>query len=220
MTTTAPDGWPDFQHELLMVREDPKVKSLAWRRAGAHDLAEDALQAAYWAVAKVADPATIRDLRAYFCQVLLREIHHMRGQLRATLVADFISLADARQGRSGNLAASQPVAETVSTQLLTRDWLGSLAAEREKLASGVPRRSPDPGRYRDAIVAVAERVLGVAIFDVITDADWNAALGAAYPEWFAELGCAGNTRHQRFARARADIKGLLRTLISRHDLYP
>ncbi len=104
MFTTSPHRWPDFQQELLAIRDDPKVRSLARQRAGDPDLAMDALQAAYCAVARVADPAAIRNLRAYFCQVLIRETYRLLGQLGATLMEDFASVADARQGRSGGRA--------------------------------------------------------------------------------------------------------------------
>ena len=45
---TASDT-PDFQQELLAIREDPEVRSLALRRAKSPEMAEDALQAAYYA---------------------------------------------------------------------------------------------------------------------------------------------------------------------------
>ena len=54
----------------------------------------------------------------------------------------------------------------------------------------------------------------------VSDADSNSELIAAYPEWFAEPGCAENARHQRFCRARADVRHLLSTIVSRDDLYP
>src|ERR1700685_4487139 len=103
MLTTSPRGRQDFQQELLAVRNDPKVRSLAGRRAGDPDLAVDALQATYCAVARVADPTAIRNLRAYFCQVLTHEVHGKLGQLGATLVEDFTGVADAHQRRSGCL---------------------------------------------------------------------------------------------------------------------
>ena len=181
----------------------------------------DALQAAYCAVTQVTDPTTIRNLRAYFCQVLTREIYRLLGQLGATLVADFTSVADARQGRSGGqLSVPQPVAETVSTRLLTEAWLEPFAARREELTASIPGRSPDPGRYRAMIVTVAERVLRTIITGDISDADYNAALRAAYRDWFAEPGCNDNACHQRFRRARADVRELLRTIINRDDLNP
>jgi DNA-directed RNA polymerase specialized sigma24 family protein len=89
LVTTTPDGQRDFQHDLLAILDDPKVRSLARRRAGDSELAMDALQAAYCAVARVEDPTAIRNLRAYFCQVLTHEVYRLLGQLGATLVEDF-----------------------------------------------------------------------------------------------------------------------------------
>ena len=100
-STTTPDGRTGFQQELLAIREDPKVRSLALRRAGDPELAEDALQEAYCAVAGLKNPQRIEDLRAYFCRVLINEVYHLRGQLRATLVEDFESLVEVRQGDRG-----------------------------------------------------------------------------------------------------------------------
>lgn len=221
LTTTTPDRWPDFQQDLLAIRNDPGVRSLALRRARDPELAEDALQTAYCAVARVTNPAAIRDLRAYFCRVLLREIHRLRGQLGATLMEDFTSVADAYQGRSGgNLPARRPVAETVCTYLLAEAWLEPFAARRRELADRVPGRSPDPRRYREVIVDVAERVLCRIITEEVSNADCNAALSTAYPEWFGEPGCAENTRDQRFRRAREDVRALLQTIIDRKDLDP
>ena len=172
-------------------------------------------------MSRVADPTPIRDLTAYVCRVLIREIYRLRGQLGATLVEDFASLADARQGRSGD---SPPpprlVAETVSTRLLAEAWLKPFAIRRRELTNSVPSRSPDPRRYRDVIVNIAERVLCRIITEEISDADYNTALSTAYPEWFDEPGCAENTRHQRFRRARKDIRALLRTIINPDDLKP
>ena len=93
-----------------------------------------------------------------------------------------------------------------------------LPRERGELATRVPGRSPDPGRYRDVIVAVAELVLLAIVAGDVSDADSNQALRAAYPQWFGEPGCADNTCHQRFSRARADVRDLLRAIISRDEL--
>jgi len=179
----------------------------------------DALQEAYYAVARVKDPTAIRNLRAYFCQVLTREIYRMLGQLGAMLVEDFTSVADAHQGRSGGLlSVPQSVAETVSTHLLTEAWLEPFATRCGELTASVPGRSPDPGRYRAMIVTVAERVLRAIVIADTTDADYNTALRGAYAEWFAEPGYPENTYHQRFSRARADVRALLRAVVSRDDL--
>ena len=221
MLTTSPRGRRDFQQALLEIRNDPKVKSLARRRAGNPDLAEDALQEAYCAVARVTNPAAIRDLRAYFCQVLIREVYHLQGQSRATLVDDLASLADARQGQPGvNPPAPQPVDETVVMYLLNEARLRSFTASRQDLADEAPRRSADPGRYANGIVAVAEWMLRVGILEIIRDSDLNAVLSIAYPEWFDEPGCAENARHQRLRRGREDVRTLLRSIVNRGDLFP
>lgn len=218
MLTTS--GSPDFHHELQAICSDPKVRSLARRRARNPDLAEDALQEAYYLVARK-DPADIRDLRAYLCQVLIREVNHLRGHSKATLVDDFESLADARQGRpSVHPPVSRPVADTVCTHLLTQAWLQTFATRREELTASVPGRSPGSDRYRDVIVTAAEHVLLGIIAGASSNADCNAALSTAYPEWFGEPGCAENTRDQRFRRARVDVRALLRIIINRDDLDP
>jgi hypothetical protein len=221
LSTTTPDGRRDFQHDLLAILDDPKVRSLARRRAGDPELAMDALQAAYCAVAGVEDPSAIRNLKAYFSQVLTREVYRLLGQFGAMLVQDFTSVADAHQGRpGGHQPIPQSVAETVSTHLLTEAWLEPFKIRRGELAAIVPSRSPDSGRYRDVIVTVAERVLCRIIAGDISDADYNTPLSAAYPQWFDAPRCAENARHQRFRRARADVRDLLRTIINRDDLNP
>lgn len=221
MLTTSPRGGPDFQQQLLTILNDPQVRGLARRQAGDPDLAEDALQSTYYAITQVADPAAIRDLRAYFCRSLIREVNHQRAQLRATLVDDFVKLADERQWRSDtSMTVPRPVDETASLHILAEDWLHPFTAQRSELLSSVPGRSPDPARYRDVIVAAAERALRACMVENVTDADHNNFLSGAYPGWFAEPRCTKNTRDKRLERARADIRALLQSFIDRKDLNP
>jgi hypothetical protein len=216
-STTTPDGRSAFLLELLAIREDPKVKRYALRLAGNPDLAEDALDEAYCAVARVRDPWRIRDLRAYFFIVLRKTVNHLRYQLGALLIEDPGGVADRRQDQTGY--RSRPLDQEVSVDLLFQTWLEPFTTQCGELAARVPARSPDPGRYRDVIVRGAGLVLRAIATGDVSDADSNPELRAAYPEWFAEPGCAENTCHQRFSRARADVRDLLRTMVNRDDLY-
>ena len=203
-----------------MIREDAQVKRLARARAGDSELADDALQQTYDAMARIKDPGRIEDLKAYFCRVLIRVINHLRGQLGAILSDDFASLVDACQGKARGGALPRPVDEAVAGTLLARGWLERFTAERESLTAAVPGRPPDLARYREVIVSVAEQVLCSIVTADVCDADRNPALLAAYPEWFAEDGSTAGNAHQRFSRARADVRSLLRMIINRDDLYP
>jgi DNA-directed RNA polymerase specialized sigma24 family protein len=217
--TKTPEEGPDFQRELLAIREDPTVKSLARRYAGDHDLAEDALAETGYAVGQM-DPETIRDLRAYFCTVLIRKARQLRNQLGATSVADPEVAGGARQ-RSVTPAGtvpSRPFDEVVGTRLMSDVWCRRLAARRERLRAAVPARSTDRERYRDAIVIAAEWVLRGCLAGDDSHADFNEALRAAYPEWFAEPGCRPNTYDQRFSRARADVREVLKAIVIKDEL--
>jgi hypothetical protein len=218
MATTASDSRPGFQQELLAIREDPEVRSLALRRAKNPDVAEDALQTAYYAVSRVPDPGAIENLRAYFTRTLIHEIYRELGQLRATAVEDFAGLVDMHQGRPGSsLPAPRAFPEEVTIGLLGQVWLGAFTTRRGELAARVPRRSLDPMRYQRLIVKVAEHLLRT-ILGENADADINAALRNGYTEWFASRSSAENTRHQRLLRARADVCALLKTIVDRGDL--
>jgi len=99
-----------------------------------------------------------------------------------------------------------------------RDWPGTLRLLC--VLAAVPARSHDPGRYRAVIVAVAEQVLRDVITGELSEADTNAVFRAAYPQYFAEPGCAENTCHKRFRRARADMRALLQAVVRRDELQP
>jgi hypothetical protein len=217
---TTPAGRSEFLEELLAIREDPVIKSLALRWARDPDLARDARQEAYCAVARVRNPEQINNLRAYYRQTLFNVVNKLRDQLGATCVEDFGSVADAYQHMpSCHSLPPRPVEEAVSMKLLARTWLRQFATTRTELATKVPGRSPDADRYRDVIVTAAEQVVIAIVTEDVSDADSNQALRAAYPEWFAQPDCTENTYHQRCCRARADVRDLLRAIVSRDDLY-
>jgi hypothetical protein len=209
----------DFRHELWAIWEDPEVRSLALRRAKNPEVAEEALQSTYLTVSRMANPERIENLRTYFCAVLLREIYRELSKLRVEAPADFAAFDDVRQGRPGiNSPAPRPFQEEVQTRLLGQRWLAAFRA-RPELAARVPRRSPDPDRYRRLIVRVAENMLRVILKeDPDINPDINEALRGGYAEWFAARDSGGNTRDQRLLRARADVSALLRTIVERGDL--
>jgi len=215
----ASDGQPDFQRELLTILEDPGIWKLARLRAQDPELAQDAMQGAYCAIARLADPTAIVNLRAYFCRVLIREVHRLGGQLDALLVEDFPRLVDAHPDRaSAGAPVSRPFDEEIGSNLLVHGYVKALAAQKRDLAVKVPGRSRDPNRYRSVIVATAEWVLRASLTYAVSDADCSENLRATYPEWFAEPGCAEDTYHQRTCRARFDIRALLQTIVNRDDL--
>jgi len=218
--TIAADGSPDFQRELLVIATDPTIMNLARRWArNDQETAEDAVQATYGAVARVKDPAVIENLRAYFCRALQREVNRLHGQLGAALMEDFSPLVDAHQDRAdAGLPVSRPYDEVVVSILLVEGYLEALAARKQALNVKVPGRSPDPDRYRSVIAAAAEWVLRACLICAVSNADCSEALRAAYPDWFAEPGCAQSTYHQRFCRARLDVRVLLRTIVNRDEL--
>ena len=219
VSTTSPDGQSEFLRRLVEIQQDPQVRGLARRESGNLDLAEDAMQEAFYAVAKVKNPEEIENLRAYFCRVLVRESHRLRGQLGAYPVDDVSVVADARQVMLVSQAPA-PVDETVIDGFRKRKLHERFTARRAYLVRNVPGRSTDPARYRNLIVSVAEHVLLAGASGDISDADGNLALSAAYPEWFVGEGCAVANGHQRFSRARADVCRILRLIVSRSELSP
>jgi hypothetical protein len=210
-----PEWRAAFLQKLQEIREDPEVRNIARRRAGDPTLAEDALQEAYCAVAKVNRPELIEDLRRYFCRVLINKVKHLRGELRAALVEDFESLIEAHQDAPG----PQPVLPPPVDQAVTRQaWLDRVYARQTDLAARVPGRSSDPDRYRSVIAVIAGQVLCAILTGAVSDADTDEALRAAYPEWFAEDGIRTHNLYQRFSRARRDVRALLKFVISRDEL--
>jgi hypothetical protein len=211
----------DFQRRLASIREDPKVKRLARKHAGSQDLAEDALNETFCAVASVGNPDSIEDLRPYFCKVLIRTANRLRFQLGATPVDDIGRVAADQQDKPGCGPSPPPsIEDKVSANLLIQAWCGQLANNRGGLVAKVPGRSPDPVRYREAILSIAGRLIAEIAAEDYLDALSGSVLRATYPEWFAQPGTPANTLDQRACRARADVIELLKLIIRRRDLNP
>jgi len=207
---TAPDQRARLLQELLEILEDPQVKGFALRYAGDREVADDALQTTYYVLARLRHLEHIKDLRAYFYQVLRRETSRERRQLRAVLADDFASLAEERQGTAGSLGSPPSSFEdAVSASLYFRSLHNRLAGDRDGLLASVPARSADPNRYRAVIRAVADQVLRDGIRGEAGEADTNDAFRAAYPEYFNQPGVSPNTCHQRLVRARSDVRNLV-----------
>jgi DNA-directed RNA polymerase specialized sigma24 family protein len=213
------DSRSDYLERLAMIREDPQVKKHAHRRAGDLELAKDVLQEAYYAMAKM-DPEHIEDLRKYFCTVVSHMAYRLRGQLRVAVVDDPASLIDASGRKLGGEALPLTFTEAVHTSMVAENWREFLAVNYLALVSSVPGRSCDPDRYRNVIAAVSKEILDAILAGDFRETDLNLTLRAAYPEWFAEWGLAVGNVHQRFTRARADIRDLLKTVIKFDELRP
>lgn len=218
MPSTTPAERQSYLQQLLAIWEDPQIKNLARAWARDRDLAEDALQDAYYATARVKKPELIEDVRAYFCRVLVRKINYLRGQLGATVVDDFVGLADMRVHRVGGEALPPQFDQAVNTNLLAREWLRNLAAQGTVLTSEVPGRSPNPDRYRHVIATTAVWMLLAIVRGDFKREDLNLTLRAAFREWFAEDGVTTSNIQQRLSRGRADIGDLLKSVISLEEL--
>jgi DNA-directed RNA polymerase specialized sigma24 family protein len=194
-----------FQQELVSIRQDPQVIALAFSRAGHHELAEDALQTAYYRVASVRYPEHIRNLRAYFIRVLKNEISSLYA-LPPPLPLDDPD------------TQCQPTAQAAEHQacrtLQRETWLKRLESERDQLIATVPARSHDPARYREVVHAAATQLL------LDPEPNGAAILHTAYPDYFDDPAAALNTLHQRISRARDDIQALLQVVIRRDELFP
>jgi DNA-directed RNA polymerase specialized sigma24 family protein len=208
-----------FQDEVCEIREDPDIWRLAVRRAGSFDLAEDALQDTFYAVARVKDPERIENLRAFFCRALIRQIAHLRGRLGPLPVEDPEAVIG-RHPRIGGCrsAADVSVDDGVLWQLRAEEWLERFRVRRRDIRAAVPERSDHAACYRAVIVKVAEDMLRAGCDGEVRPADFDAALRNAYPRWFAETGCAQDTRYQRLSRGRRDVRQVLQAIVSWDEL--
>lgn len=207
-----------FREDLARLVRDPAIRRLAHARAGSRELAEDALQETYCAVARVKSPQAIQDLRAYYCRSLIREIIHQRSPSSLVPVEDIATTAE--QERAGSPFRDPPtsVENEACIRLLAETMLTRLEHDRDQLMSSVPARSPDHRRYRAAIIAAAQVILLLLLRGDTAPADWNTILKSGYPQWCDEPGSPRDARDQRLSRARRDVQSLLRTILSRYEL--
>ena len=210
-----------FKEDLAQVVKDPQLHRMALRRAGSRELAEDALHEAYWSVARVKDPDSIRDLRAFFRQSLIHEIG--RQLVRAAsvvLVEDIDETAELAQpdASSGGSPAPASVESQANLRLLACRMLGQLDGNSDRLTAKVPPRSEDPRRYRIAVVRATRTILRLLLQGPVSSADWNAVLRSESPEFCDEPGLTADTTHQRLSRARSDVRLVLQMLVSKDEL--
>src|ERR1700753_271709 len=135
--------------QLLEIWQDPRVRGFARRVAGDPEVAEDALQSTYYAMARLKHLAEIENPKAYFYRVLLREIGHERAQLGAILVEDFPRTAEEQQSTAPVPQESSAGFEDLAcTSVQFWSMRQRLVAQRRKWLASIAARSADPARYR------------------------------------------------------------------------
>ena len=204
-----------FLDELARIRNDPRI---AWRaRRAAGDLWEDALQETYYAIAKTRDPLAIANLRAYFCTALDHTGRRMREELTSgPLPAGETWVMDTAPRDTGGPWASRPgrpAEDEALEQLTSRARLNALRRRRAELGLLIPDCSPDPARYRQAIIAVAGQVLAPDRPGPATQRQLTKALCTVYPAWFCEPSCSTAALDQRRRRGRVSVQIILAAVV-------
>jgi DNA-directed RNA polymerase specialized sigma24 family protein len=212
-----PDEASDFLRRLVDIAQDPKVRRQARRIVGDCDLAEDLIQETLYALIRTQAPERIINLRAFFWKAMLHKAGRLRSLAGTTLVDD---LESAPGSGAIHNPASRTLAEGVVARLMAQTWLARLESRRESLNAAIPGRSADPGRYRTVIITVARSMLQMIAYGEVCEDDCRPALQAAYPGYFDEPGRGRNSCDQRFSRARADLRVLLKEVVARDELLP
>jgi DNA-directed RNA polymerase specialized sigma24 family protein len=207
----------DFLRRLVDIAQDPKVRNQARHLVGDCDLAEDLIQETLYALIRTQAPERIVNLKAFFWKAMLHKAARLRSLAGTTLVDDPESSPGSRAIHN---PASRTLAEGVVARLMAQTWLARLESRRESLNAAIPGRSADPGRYRSAVMTVARSMLQVIAYGEVCEDDSRPALQAAYPGYFDEPGQGRNSCDQRFSRARADLRILLKEVIARDELLP
>lgn len=205
-----------FQDDLAELVKDPEIRRLALRRARNLELAEDALQETYRAVAQMRNPETIEDLRKFFCKSLIRTIGRQFTVAVPIPAEDIDAIADSCQ--NSGAPSSGSVEDEVHLRILAEVAFTRLERDRPGLMAMIPARSDDPHLYRCAILAAAATIFYLLLRGPVTTADWNSALRSGYPQWCDEPGLPSDTVYQRLSRARADVQFLLRAILPRDRL--
>jgi Sigma-70 region 2 len=207
-----------FLEELAQEEQRPEIRSLARRRAGSRELAEDALQETYLAVSRIR-PESIKDLRAYFRQALINEIRKQHSRMTPGLTGDVATTVEMDQQPVSRADDRQsPVEEEAEQRLLAEELLNRLERDRGQLLASIAKRSSDWIKYRCAIIAAAKTIMQLLWTGRVTTQDWNTALRSEYPEWFDQAGIACDAACQRLCRGRRDAKSLLRLVVPEDEL--
>jgi DNA-directed RNA polymerase specialized sigma24 family protein len=194
--------------ELTAIAIDPVMRRHARRVAG--ELADDVLQETWYAVAQARAREPIGNLRGYFYRVLVNINRRMREEIARNGMPVADPAASAAPGRGRHLAAASAESEALP-RLLAAARRELLHRRRAELRQEIPAYSPDPERYRDLILSVAEALVGGD--GPAERAEINEALAAAYPGWFDAPDATPATTYQRRCRARETIRQVLAAVI-------
>jgi hypothetical protein len=172
------------------------------------DLVEDLNQMVCCRLVALKHPERIENICAYYVRVLQNEASKLYVLRRETPFEDDDDAP----------VPAQLVDEKVCNSLRDQTWLNRLADQRDRLLGAIPARSYNPVLYKALIYNAADQVLRDSINGEPSDADSSDALRAAYSEYFAQPGASADLLHQRFRRAREDVKALLQKIVNRDEL--